>query len=128
MHFFLHCNMCLKYVYLHALTLWLTQHFSYRNKIKLQIINNYSIIIWKNLYLISPPSTLVIMVVTTSLFALLEHMSLPFQCFVGSVLLIFLVFCAVLCFVYVFCLRPVSYVPNARVSRFSILDYLFGLL
>ena len=49
------------------------------------------------------------------------------QIFVGSVLLLFLVFCVVLlCFV---CIRPVSFVPNvASVFWLSILDCPFGFL
>ena len=47
---------------------------------------------------------------------------------VGSVLLIFLVFFVVLCFIFV-CLRPVSCVSNGvSVSGFCIFDWPFGFL
>jgi hypothetical protein len=55
-----------------------------------------------------------------------------YKCLVVSVLLIFLVFCVVLCCVVFFsfvCLGPVSYVPNvASISGMSVLDCPFSFL
>ena len=64
------------------------------------------------------------------LLSLDNYIGSPLLFSVGPVLLISLVFCVLLCvFRVLFCLRPVSGVPNiTSVSRFSILDCPFEFL